>query len=451
MSTSSSTPRTNASQPARTVTPAPAAAEPLYLAAPVKIHQPDLFDGDRKKLKSFLTQLDLYFGFNARQFSTPPDMILYASSYLRGQAFDWFETFVRNFLDNRNTPGDMNDETREIFESYEAFVRKIQRTFGDIDQERTAERRLQTLTQKGSAANYAAEFQQHSARTEWDDAALTAQFYRGLKDRVKDDIARGDRPEDLQEMIETAIRIDNRQYERSLEKGGSYKAPTFKKHHQHAYKTRKPYYGPQPMELDATHQAPHRGPLSPRDREHRMKNNLCLYCGKPGHKARECKSAQKKPQQKGKHGGRYLNATYGTAIPELEEPTKYEYPFDGIKREYAMLSQTACYEDACSTHLSEKEGAGWFPKQPKLRRRKDVSNPPRRTTSYGSWEDIWNSSSPPSPGNQDGWTVVELEDTFDGKGKAPDEEEQPTTSLEALDLERQVEHRELHHTSNSEN
>jgi hypothetical protein len=49
-----------------------------------------------------------------------------------------------------------------------------------------------------------------------------AQYYRGLKDTVKDEIARSDRPDDLEDTIKIAIRIDNRIYKQVLEKKGSY-------------------------------------------------------------------------------------------------------------------------------------------------------------------------------------------------------------------------------------
>ena len=47
---------------------------------------------------------------------------------------------------------------------------------------------------------------------------MTALFYQALKEQVKDDIARGDRPTDLEDMINTAVRIDDRQFEQELEK-----------------------------------------------------------------------------------------------------------------------------------------------------------------------------------------------------------------------------------------
>ena len=68
---------------------------------------------------------------------------------------------------------------------------------------------LMNLQQQGSAVVYAAEFQRIASKTEWGDVLLTAQFYRGLKDSVKDDIAKAERPGTLQAMIKLAVRIDN--------------------------------------------------------------------------------------------------------------------------------------------------------------------------------------------------------------------------------------------------
>jgi hypothetical protein len=50
--------------------------------------------------------------------------------------------------------------------------------------------------------SYTAQFQQYANRTDWNDEALKNQYYRGLKDFIKDEMARSDRPDDLKEMIE---------------------------------------------------------------------------------------------------------------------------------------------------------------------------------------------------------------------------------------------------------
>jgi hypothetical protein len=58
-------------------------------------------------------------------------------------------------------------------------------------------------------------------KTSWDDNAITSHFYRGLKDMIKDEIARRDsRPATFQEMYEVALKIDERIYERQIEKKG---------------------------------------------------------------------------------------------------------------------------------------------------------------------------------------------------------------------------------------
>jgi len=62
-----------------------------------------------------------------------------------------------------------------------------------------------------SAAKYAAEFQRIAALTDWDDNALVLQYYWGLNKTIKDEIVRMNRPEELQNMINTFINIDSRQ------------------------------------------------------------------------------------------------------------------------------------------------------------------------------------------------------------------------------------------------
>ncbi|KAF2189377.1 hypothetical protein K469DRAFT_528621, partial [Zopfia rhizophila CBS 207.26] len=56
------------------------------------------------------------------------------------------------------------------------------------------------------------------SRIDWDDAPLMAAYYARLKDRVKNKLARRDRPDNLYALMESAVRIDNRQYERELER-----------------------------------------------------------------------------------------------------------------------------------------------------------------------------------------------------------------------------------------
>ncbi|KAA6408756.1 MAG: hypothetical protein FRX48_07099 [Lasallia pustulata] len=84
------------------------------------------------------------------------------------------------------------ESTRRMFASFNRFRSEIRMVFGDIDQEHTVECDLIKLRQTKSTADYTAHFTRLNAATNWEDAALTVMYYTGIKDGVKDKIARGD-------------------------------------------------------------------------------------------------------------------------------------------------------------------------------------------------------------------------------------------------------------------
>ena len=225
--------------------PAPAPAP--VIIKPLKIDTPQLFDGSRGKLRAFFFQIELFFGFNVDRFPTDEHKVLFASIYLRGPVFEWFNSFLTDFLNNK--PDKRDDDTIKVTQNYSNFKNKLRQVFGDFDKENLAERRMQSLRQTGSAANYASKFQQLAAQTQWGAAPLVAQFYKGLKDGVKDNVAQVNQPSQLQLMITLAIWIDNRQYKRELEKKGTY---NFGKKYRYQKSPKKDQYGMVPMELDAT-------------------------------------------------------------------------------------------------------------------------------------------------------------------------------------------------------
>src|SRR5690349_4080336 len=203
---------------------------PAYIpqqVKPPKVHDPKPFDGTRSKLRPFISQCEIYIRMNPLSFGQEEQKVLWACSYLEGTAYDWITTKLKDYLDNDHD--DREDDTNTIFDDHEEFVTQLTRMFGNIDEERRAERAIQTLRQNKSVTAYAGEFQLLAGKIDWDDKALTAQFYRGLKDEVKDDIVRGERPEELLPMINKAINIDSRLYERRLERKGQYSGGHHKK------------------------------------------------------------------------------------------------------------------------------------------------------------------------------------------------------------------------------
>ena len=256
-----------------------------------KIALPDLYHRDRSKLRAFLTQVKLYTGFNGHQFPTDTDKVLWAASHLRGPAFNWIETFLSDYMKNRLPDGRCSNgitkKSIKIFQKFEGFEGRINRVFGDIDQGRTAERNIQNLKQTGSATSYTTAFQQFANQTSWNNDALKAQYYKGLKDGVKDEVARSDAPSDLQDLIEIAVKIDNRNFERALEHKGNYRSET---HIHHNREEKKPHY---PREMEITNYTmsrkqgnkgkPRNSGLSKEVMNNRREKKLCYKCGLPGH------------------------------------------------------------------------------------------------------------------------------------------------------------------------
>ena len=148
---------------------APAVAPEILAPAPVivkplKINTLELFDGSRGKLQAFFSQVELFFEFNAERFPTDEHKVLFASTYLRGPAFEWFNSFLTDFLNNE--PDKRDDNTVEVTQNYSNFKNKLRQVFGNFDKEHSAEHRMQSLRQTGSAADYASKFQQLATQTQ---------------------------------------------------------------------------------------------------------------------------------------------------------------------------------------------------------------------------------------------------------------------------------------------
>jgi len=64
------------------------------LTQQTKVAKPDLFYRERKKLQMFISQLELYFFFNAPDFLDKDRKIMFAATYLQGMAAQWFEPYL---------------------------------------------------------------------------------------------------------------------------------------------------------------------------------------------------------------------------------------------------------------------------------------------------------------------------------------------------------------------
>ncbi|RYP41904.1 hypothetical protein DL768_010426 [Monosporascus sp. mg162] len=231
-------------------------------ASQMKPKKPEPYNG-KGNPQTFLTQARIYLRF--LDIDTPADQILAVVACLTGDAANWFEPIMRNYLE----VGESNREkaTNELFSLYTNFEDK-----------------------KGPASKYAVTFKGLAAKAGYGDGkadALIDMFYKGLKDEVKDEIIRVERPTTFDKYIAEAIKHDNRQFERRQKKKGQYVPRSGHTKPNQGRKRDAPptSYGtaPGPMELGTTQR---------RD----WSQVKCYNYNKMGHKAAWCK-APKRPRQ----------------------------------------------------------------------------------------------------------------------------------------------------------
>ncbi|KAK4698190.1 hypothetical protein P7C70_g8098, partial [Phenoliferia sp. Uapishka_3] len=276
-----------------------------------KVKPPETFDGCREgsktKVRNFISQCDLYFRLQPERFSSETSKVYFAASYLCGNAYNWIETYVTA------SDAELLRPSNSWFLTWAGFQRKLQTTFGDPDLKASNARKLTTLHQSTGVPVYTAEFKRLAFTLDWNDNALLHHYYQGLKDSVKDVLAREDLPTNLESMIASAERIGNRQHVRASERDvrdphKSNPTPPRNNHNNHNENgTFRPTSSPASTSsashtpdadgdiyMGASRQRPgtstqKRGPLTQAEKEHRKANNLCMYCGRSGHIWADCR------------------------------------------------------------------------------------------------------------------------------------------------------------------
>ena len=284
------------------VSPQPSTVTAKEKTSEPKVASPDFFSGSRQGLTPFLTQVKMVIGLQPSRYPTEKTKVLYVGSFLRGTALLWFQPYVGK------TPED------PIINDFELFCSKLKELFGDPDEEGTAERNLYSLKQKGSATTYLADFQRYAVLVGWNDKAKMAQFYRGLKDVIKDELARQDKAETLHDLMEQAVKIDTRVYERSLEKGADITGqqrftprtynPTYRdstqrntSYNRYNNTTTRPFVANNKPGLNLP--VTPAGKLTKEEYTRRRDNNLCLYCGSADHTIAKCPLSHANPNPRG--------------------------------------------------------------------------------------------------------------------------------------------------------
>ncbi|CAL9685258.1 unnamed protein product [Knipowitschia caucasica] len=255
--------------------------QPVHHVATPHFSQPARFSGESGDCRAFLTQCNLHFELQPLTYPSDRAKIAYIISHLSGRAEAWATAEW-----SRDSPVCLN---------LRQFIKSFTQVFQHISPGREAARALVSLRQgRRRASDYATEFRTLAAESEWNQSALIDAFLHGLSSTLKDQLAPLDLPDDLDELISLVIKIDKRIYERERERfsfnpnrrgnPGATSVPSW-------YASSGPSLPPsgsestdppkEPMQLGRTH-------LTPAERQRRIREGRCIFCGQMGHFASRC-------------------------------------------------------------------------------------------------------------------------------------------------------------------
>lgn len=234
---------------------------------------PERYRGDPEGCNPFITNCSILFALQPHTFATERAKVAFTINHLTERARLWGTAEW-----DRQSP---------VCASFQLFSTELRKVFGMPSSGPDIAGGLLGLQQgTRTVANYAIEFRTRALHSQWNPAAQTDAFLRGLADYIKDELVSFELPSSLDGLIELVTRLDSRIQARRRERrqGPSERRLT---HRSHLFpgptssSAITPVGSSEPMEVGRTS-------LSPEERTRRRQGNLCLYCGGSGHFVSRC-------------------------------------------------------------------------------------------------------------------------------------------------------------------
>ncbi|KAL0161733.1 hypothetical protein M9458_045458, partial [Cirrhinus mrigala] len=232
--------------------------------------RPAPFSGVAGDCKGFLLQCSITFATFPSMYQTDDAKIGLVINCLSGSALRWAESIW--------------SQGGPVASSYHAFAQHFLEVFGRSDQMTSAGEELYRLRQgSASVQEYSIRFRTLAASSGWNEQALLTTFRQGLEPHIRLMLASHDDSIGLERFIQLAIRCAARVHSYSNPSvSTAVTSPQPPKNHN------PPEPIPEPMVIDTRR-------LTQTERQRRITQGLCLYCGKPGHHIQNCPTRPLRP------------------------------------------------------------------------------------------------------------------------------------------------------------
>ncbi|KAF8754225.1 hypothetical protein RHS01_06321, partial [Rhizoctonia solani] len=142
----------------------------------VKVDHPDAFKGKiGSEAKQWLTRMLAWVRLNQRQFPSDLEVLSFLLMNMEEAAGAWAHPHL-----------DQLGSHRALIQTVDEFKIEFLAAFGDPDATRAAERKITSLTQTGTCAEYITKFCTLQMELDWNNAALRGQFRAGLHWELQD-------------------------------------------------------------------------------------------------------------------------------------------------------------------------------------------------------------------------------------------------------------------------
>jgi hypothetical protein len=298
----------------------------------LNLKQPTPFTGDkREKWRAFLSELEIHFQAKPYTYQNDISKVTFAASFLDGPALAYYTIKVRR------------EPNSIYFTDWFTFVKEMGEMFGPFNPRARAQRKITNMKMSGNEqfSHFLTRFHEHLFDCEFNEEAQRSALKSAIADRLLSRLAYIREPAEYGELVQTLLQIDARFWEiqdelndrHSLrERAKNIPTPTTNQFYNARHKPYKSSKKPKQKHTkaraiydrdailtsededfsnsdnddlsslnhsDASDIESYALPpeiadvewarkLTAKERDERMKQNLCLYCAAPNHKVSDC-------------------------------------------------------------------------------------------------------------------------------------------------------------------